>query len=53
MKTGKLWQLSTVTIKSGIEGGFLQKGGEGRGFGLKKQLKVNNWWNCNKLGEWD
>ena len=24
--------------------------GKGRGFDLEKQLKVNNWWSCNKWG---
>ena len=22
------------------------------GFGLEKQLKLNNWWRCNKWGRW-
>ena len=28
----------------------LISGGRGEGIWLKKQLKVNNWWSCNKWG---
>ena len=43
MKTGKLWQLSTIAVRLGIEGGFLLVGGHWRVFGLQKQLKTINW----------
>ena len=53
MKTGQLWQLSTIAIKSEMEGGFLYVGGEENGFCLEKQLKVNTLWSSNKWGEWE
>ena len=27
--------------------------GEETGFVLEKQLKINNWWSCNKWGWWE